>query len=328
MVYATELKASLAGVPEELLAERGPVDPDVARGARRGRAGSAAAPTGAWPPPASPARSRRTASRSAWSTSRSPARPAREVRELDLDGGRDDVRAGAVIEALRLLAERLASPRRRPDAWPAGAGEPAGRRRAVGAPPAGRSRRTGFGGAGCRRGPQRVRLREASRRLPVGARGAGGGAMVLLRRVIGDALRARRQGQHRTLREVSTAANVSLGYLSEIERGQKEASSELLAAICDALGARLSEVLREVSDTRRAGRADARACSSLGRRTSRPASRRRAAGPQGRPSRRRRARSPPTATVVRLGPPGLAAQGHPAQHPVRRKRDRDVVCAA
>lgn len=73
--------------------------------------------------------------------------------------------------------------------------------------------------------------------------------MVLLRRVIGDALRARRQGQHRTLREVSTAANVSLGYLSEIERGQKEASSELLASICDALGARMSEVLRDVSDT-------------------------------------------------------------------------------
>ena len=73
--------------------------------------------------------------------------------------------------------------------------------------------------------------------------------MVLLRRVIGDALRARRQGQHRTLREVSTAANVSLGYLSEIERGQKEASSELLSAICEALGARLSEVLGEVSGT-------------------------------------------------------------------------------
>lgn len=73
--------------------------------------------------------------------------------------------------------------------------------------------------------------------------------MVLLRRVIGDALRARRQGQHRTLREVSTAANVSLGYLSEIERGQKEASSELLASICDALGAQLSELLREVSNT-------------------------------------------------------------------------------
>jgi transcriptional regulator with XRE-family HTH domain len=73
--------------------------------------------------------------------------------------------------------------------------------------------------------------------------------VVLLRRVIGDALRARRQGQHRTLREVSTAANVSLGYLSEIERGQKEASSELLAAICEALGAQLSDLLREVSDT-------------------------------------------------------------------------------
>src|SRR5262245_24907875 len=74
-----------------------------------------------------------------------------------------------------------------------------------------------------------------------------GWPMILLRRVIGDALRARRQSQHRTLREVSTAANVSLGYLSEIERGQKEASSELLAAICDALGAQLSELLHEVS---------------------------------------------------------------------------------
>ncbi len=73
--------------------------------------------------------------------------------------------------------------------------------------------------------------------------------MVLLRRVIGGALRGRRQAQHRTLREVSTAANVSLGYLSEIERGQKEASSELLSSICDALGAQLSEVLREASDT-------------------------------------------------------------------------------
>ncbi len=73
--------------------------------------------------------------------------------------------------------------------------------------------------------------------------------MVLLRKVIGDALRARRLAQHRTLREVSTAANVSLGYLSEIERGHKEASSELLASICDALGARLSEMLGDVSST-------------------------------------------------------------------------------
>jgi len=73
--------------------------------------------------------------------------------------------------------------------------------------------------------------------------------MVLLRKVIGDALRARRLAQHRTLREVSSAANVSLGYLSEIERGHKEASSELLASICDALGARLSEMLSDVSAT-------------------------------------------------------------------------------
>lgn len=73
--------------------------------------------------------------------------------------------------------------------------------------------------------------------------------MVLLRKVIGDALRARRLAQHRTLREVSTAANVSLGYLSEIERGHKEASSELLASICDALGAPISQMLGEVSAT-------------------------------------------------------------------------------
>jgi transcriptional regulator with XRE-family HTH domain len=71
--------------------------------------------------------------------------------------------------------------------------------------------------------------------------------MAVLRRLIGDALRRERLAQHRTLREVSSAARVSLGYLSEVERGQKEASSELLAAICDALDAPLSRVLREVS---------------------------------------------------------------------------------
>jgi transcriptional regulator with XRE-family HTH domain len=73
--------------------------------------------------------------------------------------------------------------------------------------------------------------------------------MVLLRRVLGDTLRSQRLAQQRTLREVSTAAKVSLGYLSEVERGQKEASSELLASICEALGVRLSELLRGVSDT-------------------------------------------------------------------------------
>ncbi|MDO4243351.1 MAG: helix-turn-helix transcriptional regulator [Actinomyces sp.] len=71
---------------------------------------------------------------------------------------------------------------------------------------------------------------------------------VLLRREIGEVLRSVRQHQGRTLREVSSQARVSLGYLSEVERGQKEASSELLASICQALDAPLSAVLREVSD--------------------------------------------------------------------------------
>jgi transcriptional regulator with XRE-family HTH domain len=75
--------------------------------------------------------------------------------------------------------------------------------------------------------------------------------MILLRRVIGDALRARRLAQQRTLREVSTEANVSLGYLSEIERGRKEPSSELLAAICEALSLPLPELLDEVADVLR-----------------------------------------------------------------------------
>jgi transcriptional regulator with XRE-family HTH domain len=72
--------------------------------------------------------------------------------------------------------------------------------------------------------------------------------MVLLRQLLGDVLRRLRLRQGRTLREVSASARVSLGYLSEVERGQKEASSELLAAICGALGTPLSQVFREVSD--------------------------------------------------------------------------------
>ena len=72
--------------------------------------------------------------------------------------------------------------------------------------------------------------------------------MIVLRQVIGDELRRRRQDQGRTLRDVSGAASVSLGYLSEVERGQKEASSELLAAICDALEVPLSDVLASVSN--------------------------------------------------------------------------------
>ncbi len=68
-------------------------------------------------------------------------------------------------------------------------------------------------------------------------------AAVVLRAVIGDVLRRARTSQGRTLREVSDSARVSLGYLSEVERGRKEASSELLSAICAALDVPLSRVL-------------------------------------------------------------------------------------
>ncbi|MBV8862906.1 MAG: helix-turn-helix transcriptional regulator [Mycobacterium sp.] len=70
----------------------------------------------------------------------------------------------------------------------------------------------------------------------------------LLREVIGDVLRRARTTQRRTLREVSDAARVSLGYLSEVERGRKEASSELLNAICDALDVSLSQLLAEAGE--------------------------------------------------------------------------------
>ncbi|MEU7618099.1 helix-turn-helix transcriptional regulator [Micromonospora rifamycinica] len=72
--------------------------------------------------------------------------------------------------------------------------------------------------------------------------------MSLLRRVIGGVLRRVRLRQGRTLREVAAAAGVSLPYLSEVERGRKEASSEVLAAICRALGINLSDLLEEARD--------------------------------------------------------------------------------
>jgi transcriptional regulator with XRE-family HTH domain len=75
-----------------------------------------------------------------------------------------------------------------------------------------------------------------------------GQGTLLFRVSLGDVLRAERMRQGMTLRELSSSARVSLGYISEIERGQKEASSELLAALCEALDVPLSGVLREVSD--------------------------------------------------------------------------------
>lgn len=70
----------------------------------------------------------------------------------------------------------------------------------------------------------------------------------MLRQVIGEELRRTRMSQDRTLRNVSDSAQVSLGYLSEVERGRKEASSELLSAICESLGIAVSALVTEVGE--------------------------------------------------------------------------------
>ena len=72
--------------------------------------------------------------------------------------------------------------------------------------------------------------------------------MVLVRQEIGDVLRDFRLQKGRTLRQVAGEASVALGYLSEVERGQKEASSEILASVADALETPLSVIMREVSE--------------------------------------------------------------------------------
>jgi transcriptional regulator with XRE-family HTH domain len=92
------------------------------------------------------------------------------------------------------------------------------------------------------------RERTAPERVPPLPRSQGQEtAMTLLRTQLGNTLRGHRLRQRRTLRDVSGAARVSLGYLSEVERGQKEASSELLASICDALDVELADLLAEIS---------------------------------------------------------------------------------
>lgn len=85
----------------------------------------------------------------------------------------------------------------------------------------------------------------------------------LLREVLGEALRQVRADQGRTLREVSTDARVSLGYLSEVERGQKEASSELLASICDALDVELADLLCSAGQALRPMSTEVRGSESL-----------------------------------------------------------------
>jgi transcriptional regulator with XRE-family HTH domain len=72
--------------------------------------------------------------------------------------------------------------------------------------------------------------------------------LLLLRQEIGDVLRQHRQAQGQTLRQVAAKASVALGYLSEVERGQKEVSSEILASVAEALEVPLSVVLRDVSE--------------------------------------------------------------------------------
>lgn len=72
--------------------------------------------------------------------------------------------------------------------------------------------------------------------------------MVLVRQEIGDVLRDVRLQKGRTLRQVASKASVALGYLSEVERGQKEASSEILASVAEALDTPISVIMREVGD--------------------------------------------------------------------------------
>ncbi len=64
-----------------------------------------------------------------------------------------------------------------------------------------------------------------------------------LRDLIGHVLREERREQERTLAEVAGSAAVSLPYLSEVERGRKEVSSDVLGSICDALDLPLVDVL-------------------------------------------------------------------------------------
>lgn len=72
--------------------------------------------------------------------------------------------------------------------------------------------------------------------------------MVLVRQELGDVLRDYRLQKGRTLRQVASKASVALGYLSEVERGQKEASSEILAAVAEALDTPLSQIMSDVGD--------------------------------------------------------------------------------
>ena len=118
-------------------------------------------------------------------------------------------------------------------------------------------------------------------------------------------MRGHRLSQRRTLRDVSGLARFSLGYLSEVERGQKEASSELLASICDALDVELADLLAEVSlELRGAGGGAVRPLA--------PSADAPAAGTQ--PAAEQAAPAEPVAE------PALALVGAPARSALRRGR--------
>ena len=127
--------------------------------------------------------------------------------------------------------------------------------------------------------------------------------MTLLRTQLGHTLRGHRLSQRRTLRDVSGAARVSLGYLSEVERGQKEASSELLASICDALDVELADLLAEVS-------LELRGISSAAVRPLAPTAD--APAPETQPD------AAPAAPADPVAEPALALVGAPARSALRR----------
>jgi transcriptional regulator with XRE-family HTH domain len=131
--------------------------------------------------------------------------------------------------------------------------------------------------------------------------------MILVRRVLGDVLRRRRQSDGRTLRQVAAAARISPGYLSEIERGQKEPSSELLASICEALDVKLSDVLLELSTGLAAAELEAAAQVST---SSLPSTRI--------PTAKLPARTPAPAQVTG-GRPGVRGASRPAPRPVSHR---------
>ena len=144
---------------------------------------------------------------------------------------------------------------------------------------------------------------------------------VLMREAIGDSLRRARTARRRTLRDVSRKAKVSLGYLSEVERGRKEPSSELLAAICEALDVALHELLSEAAE---AMAAEALLASARSRAAGRAAAHGPAAGHRVRPGPAQHA----AAHRAPAGPGARPGPRKPAPQPVSARPAGRVRVAA